>query len=51
MNTPTATVSQLKGMMNFHRKAYKAYKAINHPNAIPARRFMIDMYLKLRALR
>ena len=46
------TTSQLKGMMNFHRKAYRAYKTVgNTANAEQARAKMIELYLKLRASR
>ena len=46
------TTSQIKGMMNFHRKAYKAYKAVgNTANAEQARAKMIELYLQLRASR
>jgi len=46
------TTSQIKGMMNFHRKAYKAYKAVGKTaNAEQARAKMIELYLQLRASR
>lgn len=45
------TISQIKGMLNFHKRAYLAYKASGNPKAIDARKHMITMYLKLRATR
>ena len=46
------TNSQLKGMFNFHKKAYKAYKACgNKQNAEQARKAMINAYLLIRSLR
>ena len=46
------TTSQLKGMMNFHRRAYRAYKNAGlSANAKQARAKMIELYLQLRATR
>ena len=43
---------QATGMMNFHKRAYKAYKAAgNETNAHQARAKMIELYLVIRAIR
>lgn len=48
----TPTISQLKGMVRFHQKAYKAYKAAGmKSNAIQAREKMLMTYLDLRKIR
>lgn len=50
MNTMTA--SQKVGMMNFHKKTYKAYKQSGQKqNAEQARRMMINLYLEIRKSR
>lgn len=44
--------SQLKGMLRFHKSAYKAYKSTgNKSMATQARRIMIETYLKIRGMR
>ena len=46
------TLTQIKGMLRFHKSAYKAFKARNQTdNAKQARSHMITMYLMLRATR
>ena len=46
------TISQIKGILRFHKSAYKAYKASNQPaQAEQARKKMIEFYLRLRAVR
>lgn len=46
------TISQIKGMLRFHKSAYRAYKASGQKvNAQQARSKMIEMYLQLRKAR
>jgi len=46
------TISQIKGMLRFHKAAYKAYKASGQTeNANKARSKMIETYLLLRKAR
>lgn len=46
------TTSQIKGMLRFHKSAYKAYKASGQKeNARQARSKMIETYLQLRKVR
>jgi hypothetical protein len=46
------TTTQIKGMLRFHRSAYKAYKASGQKErAEQARAKMIEMYLMLRKAR
>lgn len=46
------TTSQIKGMLRFHKSAYKAYKASGQKSmATQARSKMIEMYLQLRKVR
>ena len=45
------TIPQIKGMIKFHKRVYLACKATNNPNALVARKMMIEMYLKLRRQR
>lgn len=46
------TLSQLKGMLRFHKAAYKAYSVSGQKNnAKQARAKMIDTYLALRKAR
>jgi len=46
------TTNQIKGMLRFHKSAYKAYKASNQQKqAEQARAKMIELYLQLRATR
>ena len=45
-------IKQLKGILNFHKRAYRAYKGLgNMVQARHARRHMIDLYLQLRKMR
>jgi hypothetical protein len=46
------TISQIKGMLRFHKSAYKAYKASGQTDMEKQSRIkMIEMYLKLRSTR
>lgn len=44
-------ISHIRGMLNFHKRAYQAYKKIHSVKAVDARRHMIEMYLELRKTR
>jgi hypothetical protein len=46
------TISQLKGMLRFHKAAYKAYQASGQTeNAAKARLKIVETYLLLRKAR
>jgi len=46
------TISQIKGLLRFHKSAYRAYKASGQTeNANKARAKMIELYLLLRKTR
>jgi len=46
------TTAQIKGMLRFHKSAYKAYKASGQSKqASQSRSKMIEMYLQLRKAR
>ena len=48
----TMTVGQAKGMLRFHKQAYKAYKTTKQTeNTQMARKAMIKMYLIVRSFR
>lgn len=50
MNKPI--LSQLKGLLRFHKAAYKAYKASGQTKqAQAARKAAISIYLQIRSLR
>jgi len=46
------SISQIKGMLRFHKSAYRAYKASGQKeNARQSRVKMIETYLQLRSTR